>query len=81
MEAMFEAVADEFAGDVVHVAVVEADEPESALVDRLREVRAAFDVTVGSYPGEVVRLKVQHVEPDVAEAAADWLRERVETPG
>jgi len=80
MKAMFEAVADEFSGDVVHVVTVEADEPESALLDRVRELRREFDVTVGSYPGEVVRLKVGHVDPEVAEAAADWLRDRVEPP-
>jgi molybdenum cofactor synthesis domain-containing protein len=80
MKAMFQQVADEFAGDVVHVEVVEADEPESALLDRIRDVREEFDVTVGSYPGDVVRLKVQHVDESVAEAAAGWLRERVEPP-
>jgi molybdenum cofactor synthesis domain-containing protein len=80
MKAMYRQVEAEFAGDVVHVVTVEADEPESALIERIRQVREAFDVTVGSYPGEVVRLKVQHVDEDVAEAAADWLRERVEGP-
>ena len=80
MKAMFASVADEFGGDVVHVEVVEAAEPESALLDRVRRVREEFDVTVGSYPGETVRLKVQHLDPETAERAADWLRERVEQP-
>jgi molybdenum cofactor synthesis domain-containing protein len=80
MEALFATVADEFDGDVVHVEVVEADEPESALLDRLRDVREEYGVTVGSYPGETVRLKVQHVDPTTAERAAEWLRERVQSP-
>jgi molybdenum cofactor synthesis domain-containing protein len=80
MKGMFHQVADEFAGDVVHVEVVEADEPESALLDRIREVREEFGVTVGSYPGDVVRLKLQHVDPAVADEAAGWLRERVDAP-
>jgi molybdenum cofactor synthesis domain-containing protein len=78
MRAMFERVADEFAGDPVHVVVVETSEPESALVDRLRDVQEAFDVAVGSYPGETVRLKLRAGDPETAGAAADWLRDRVD---
>jgi molybdenum cofactor synthesis domain-containing protein len=80
MKAMFDQVADEFTGEFVHVEVVEADEPESALLDRIRGVREEFGVSVGSYPGEVVQLKVGHAEAATAEAAADWLRERVDSP-
>ena len=76
MKAMFETVADEFAGEVQHVASVVADEPESALIDRIADLREEFDVTVGSYPGDSVRLKLQGAEEEV-EAAAAWLRERV----
>jgi len=76
MKAMFETVADEFAGEVQHVASVVADEPESALIDRIADLREEFDVTVGSYPGDSVRLKLQGAEDEV-EAAAAWLRERV----
>ncbi|MFB6120645.1 MAG: competence/damage-inducible protein A [Halobacteriaceae archaeon] len=77
MKAMFDAVADEFDGDVSHVETVEADEPESALVDRIATAQERFDVTIGSYPGETVRLKVRSTDPEAADAAADWLRERV----
>jgi molybdenum cofactor synthesis domain-containing protein len=78
MRAMFDRVAEEFAGDPDHVAVVETGEPESELIDRLRAVQETFDVAVGSYPGETVRLKVRAPDPETAAAAADWLRERVE---
>lgn len=80
MEAMFETVADEFEGEATHVEVVRAAEPESALVDRLRDLRERFDVKVGSYPGEHVRLKIQSTDPETAQRAAAWLRERVEEP-
>ena len=78
MKAMFETVAEEFSGAYRHVRVVEADEPESALVDRLADLREQFDVTVGSYPGERVRLKLQSTDEDELERAAAWLRERVD---
>ncbi|WP_459193997.1 competence/damage-inducible protein A [Halosimplex sp. J119] len=76
MKAMFETVADDFAGEIQHVATVVADEPESALLDRIEGLREAFDVTVGSYPGDSVRIKIQGAEDEVAEAEA-WLRDRV----
>ncbi|NEU57287.1 molybdopterin-binding protein [Halorussus sp. MSC15.2] len=78
MQAMFETVADEFSGEYRHVRTVEADEPESALVERLAELRDRFDVTVGSYPGDHVRLKLRSTDEAELERAAAWLRERVE---
>ena len=77
MKAMFASVAEEFSGTVNTVEFVRADEPESALLDRIREVRERFDVSVGSYPGEHVRLKVQSAEQEEVVAAADWLRAHV----
>jgi len=77
MRAMFAGVAEEFAGERTHVREVRAAEPESELLDRVAGVREAFDVTVGSYPGESVRLRVEAAEEEVADAAAEWLRERV----
>lgn len=78
MRGVFEHVADSFAGETRHVAVVEAAEAESALLDRVAELRERFDVSVGSYPGETVRLRLTGGdESEVAEAAA-WLRERVD---
>jgi molybdenum cofactor synthesis domain-containing protein len=80
MKAMFETVADEFEGERRTTESVLAAEPESALLDRLATLRTTFDVTVGSYPGENVRLKITGTdEGSVADAAA-WLRERVDSP-
>lgn len=80
MRAMFELIADEFGGKQRHRAVVKAAEPESQLLERVRDVQEQFDVKVGSYPGEYVRLRIQSTDETAVEAAADWLRERVEAP-
>jgi|AntRauTorcE11898_2_1112593.scaffolds.fasta_scaffold10237_3 molybdenum cofactor synthesis domain-containing protein len=78
MRAMFERVADEFDGDRQHVETVFAAEPESELVDRFEQVQAEFGVTVGSYPGDGVRIRVSATDPEAVAAAAAWLRERVD---
>jgi molybdenum cofactor synthesis domain-containing protein len=77
MKAMFENIESEFSGTIRHVETVVADEPESALVDRFEELRERFDVTVGSYPGEYVRVKIRGTDEAVVEEAAEWLAERV----
>jgi molybdenum cofactor synthesis domain-containing protein len=79
MEAMFERVAEEFAGEATHVEFVEADEPESGLLDRFETLRERFDVKVGSYPGGTVRVKLEGEREEV-ERAADWLRANVTAP-
>jgi molybdopterin-biosynthesis enzyme MoeA-like protein len=78
MKAMFELVAEAFDGETTHVETVLTSEPESELVDRLRDVQATFDVTVGSYPGDGVRLKLSGTDEDELARAAAWLSERVE---
>ncbi|WP_226041073.1 molybdopterin-binding protein [Natrinema sp. DC36] len=79
MKAMFETIADEFTGTPTYRKTVVADEPESALLDRIAALRERYDVSVGSYPGESVRIELKGTdEATVAEAAA-WLRERVES--
>jgi molybdenum cofactor synthesis domain-containing protein len=78
MKAMFESVEEEFAGEPRYTDFVYTTEPESALVPRLAEVRKRFDVSVGSYPGDGVRLKLTGTDEETVEAAAEWLRERVE---
>ena len=78
MKAMFERVEAEFEGEERHVGVIVVDEPESALVGRLAELRERFDVTVGSYPGENVRLKLQTPDEAELEAALEWLRASVD---
>lgn len=78
MESMFAAIADQFVGTETHVAFVAVDEPESALVERFETLREEFDVQVGSYPGEHVRVKLQSDEERVVQEAAAWLRDRVD---
>lgn len=78
MKAMFEQVESEFEGQRRHVTFVVVDEPESALIDRFAELQERFDVTVGSYPGENVRVKIQSPDEGVVDAAAAWLREHAE---
>ena len=79
MKAMFERIAGEFAGEASHVEFVEADEPESGLLDRFETLRERFDVKVGSYPGGTVRVKLEGEREEV-ERAADWLRANVTAP-
>ncbi|WP_254767609.1 competence/damage-inducible protein A [Salinilacihabitans rarus] len=80
MRAMFESIADEFAGTRTYREEVVADEPESALLARIAELRERFDVRVGSYPGEFVRVSIESDDEATTEAAAAWLRERVDAP-
>ncbi|ELY37926.1 competence/damage-inducible protein A [Natronorubrum tibetense] len=80
MKAMFESIEAEFSGTATYRKEVVADEPESALLDRIAEVRERFDVTVGSYPGESVRLSLTGTDEATVATAAAWLRERVESP-
>ncbi|WIV67762.1 competence/damage-inducible protein A [Natrialbaceae archaeon AArc-T1-2] len=80
MKAMFETIASEFNGTRRYREVIRADEPESALLDRIEKLRETFDVTVGSYPGDVVRVSIESTDESTVEAAAAWLRERVERP-
>jgi molybdenum cofactor synthesis domain-containing protein len=80
MKAMFDLVRDDFGGETRHVETVRAAEPESQLLDRIDELHERFDVTVGCYPGECVRLRIKGTDRDVVGEAADWARERVESP-
>jgi molybdenum cofactor synthesis domain-containing protein len=80
MKAMFETVADEFEGERDHVRTVVAAEPESALLERIGRLREQFDVTVGSYPGDDVEVKIRGPDEETVGAAAAWLTDRVESP-
>ncbi|QLD85194.1 competence/damage-inducible protein A [Natronomonas halophila] len=78
MKAMFERVEDDFEGETRHVAFVVVDEPESALISRFEELQERFDVTVGSYPGDHVRVKIQSPDEDAVDEAAAWLHENAD---
>ena len=77
MQAMFESVAGAFAEGERHRESLVVEEYESELVDCLATLRERFDVTVGSYPGENVRLRVRADDPAELDRAMAWLRERV----
>ncbi|WP_299236169.1 competence/damage-inducible protein A [Natronomonas sp.] len=79
MKAMFESVRSAFTGDARHVEHVAVDEPESALLDRLAELQERFDVKVGSYPGESVRIKIEGTDEETVSAAIAWLEANSET--
>ena len=85
MKAMFESVADEFAGDR-RSRFLYTVEPESNIVPALEESMQRFDVAVGCYPDREAdhnRLKVTATDDDALDAAATWLLEHVdasETP-
>ncbi|NUE02902.1 competence/damage-inducible protein A [Halorubraceae archaeon YAN] len=74
MKAMFEQISDAFVGTETVTETVTIDEPESTLVDRLNDVQSKFDVSVGSYPGHYVRVKLTGEDPAVVRDAKAWLK-------
>jgi molybdenum cofactor synthesis domain-containing protein len=78
MRAMFESVAEEFAGDAVSETVV-TGAPESAVMADIQEARGAFDVRIGSYPARdgPNRVKVTGTDADEVRAAAEWIADRL----
>ena len=74
---MFAAVAPEFSGTKRTRAVVETPAPESSLIDHFEAARERFAVSIGSYPGETVSIKIEGEDAEEVERAVAWLRERV----
>lgn len=75
----FEKVADEFGGDVVAMTRY-TDAPEGVLQNQLADLNEAFDVAVGSYPGEKTdrnRIKITGEDTETVETAMAWLGERI----
>ncbi len=79
MRAMFESVASAFTGERRYTGSLVIGEPESALIERLRELQERFGVKVGSYPGDNVRVKIESTDEETVDEAVSWLRERSET--
>lgn len=79
MRGMFESIADDFTGEILHREEVVIDEPESSLLGRIAELREQFDVTVGSYPGEHVVVRITGAEERTVREAARWLADRTAT--
>jgi molybdenum cofactor synthesis domain-containing protein len=80
MRGMFGEIESQFGGTIQHTETVTAAEPESALLDRIEGLRDTFDVSVGVYPGEHVRVKISGPDEETVQTAAQWLEERVEPP-
>jgi molybdenum cofactor synthesis domain-containing protein len=80
MKAMFDLVREDFGGEQRYVETVRAAEPESELLDRIAELQDRFGVTVGSYPGECVRLRIESHDEETAVEAAEWLAAQVTPP-
>jgi len=80
MRAMFESVAEEFAGAVASRSLY-TEEPEANLIETLDEARERFGVSVGCYPDRDAghnRLKLSGEDPDALDRAEAWLRDAVE---
>ena len=78
MQAMFETVASEFSGTKRTRRFLETADPESSLIEYFDDVRDRFGVSVGSYPGEHVRIKIEGEDDAEVERAVAWLRERID---
>ena len=78
MKGMFETVADEFSGTERTRTVIETPAPESSLIEHFETARERFDVSIGSYPGETVSVKIEGEDAAEVERAAEWFRERIE---
>jgi len=79
VQALFDLVAGEFDGDAVS-ATLYTPQPEGSMVEAIAGVRDRFEVTVGSYPSTEARnrIKLTGTDPAAVDAAADWLRDRIE---
>lgn len=73
MREMFDIIAPAFSGPQSTTKVLTSDEPESTLVEALREASERFDVRIGSYPGEMVTIRIQGQDEAEVAAAAAWL--------
>lgn len=79
MRAMFQAVEGEFGGIRPTIEVVRVEGHESELLSVIEGVRERFEVRVGSYPGDVVRIKLTGTDAGEVASAAAWVRGRVAT--
>lgn len=77
MREMFDLIAPSFTGPQATTAVLTSDGPESELVEDLREASQRFDVRIGSYPGEMVTIRLQGQNEAEVEAAVSFLEPRL----
>lgn len=77
MREMFDIIAPAFSGPDSTTRVLTSDETESTLVEALRETSERFDVRVGSYPGEMVTIRIQGQDEAEVTAAVEWLEPKL----
>jgi len=78
MKAMFELVKDQFKGPGLLVDWLITNRPESAIVADLNEaVRLFPEVTFGSYPSGVVKIKMKSYDAGRLQTAKEWLAGRI----
>jgi molybdenum cofactor synthesis domain-containing protein len=77
MKGMFETVADEFTGTERTRTVIETPAPESSLIEYFETARERFAVSIGSYPGEDVSVRIEGEDATEVERAAAWFREQL----
>lgn len=77
MREMFDLIAPSFTGPEATTMVLTSEGPESKLVEVLREASERFDVRIGSYPGEMVTIRVQGQSEDDVAAAVSFLKPRL----
>ncbi len=78
MKAMFELVKDDFRGRKLLVDWLVTTRPESDIVPALNEaVRLFPDVSFGSYPSDVVKVKMRSYDAGRLRMAKEWLMGRI----
>ncbi len=78
MKAMFELVKDHFKGPKLLVDWLITDRPESDIVPDLNEAVERFpSVTFGSYPSQVVKIKMKSYDAGQLAEAKEWLAKRI----
>lgn len=78
MKAMFGHITDEFIGPEWFETFLETEQPEREIADPLKELETRFDVSVGSYPGKRVQVRISSRDEDAVEAAEAWLRTKID---
>ena len=78
MRAMFDLVKDRFRGKTLIVDWLITKQPESDIVPALNEAVKMFPaVTFGSYPSDVVKLKMKSYDAAQVKAAKEWLAQHI----
>ena len=78
MKAMFELVKDKFKGPKLLVDWLITKRPESDIVLDLNEAVKMFPtVAFGSYPSQVVKIKMKSYDAGQLSAAKEWLSQRI----